>query len=467
MKKKLIRFVIGVLGIPLIAFIGFYIFVSLYYTKGFSFNTRINGIYCTGKSVEEANKELLKNYTRDRVRISSDYGEDEFIYLSDVDYNADFSNSLKSIQDNQNPWLWIFNSTQFDLKEELKPKTSFDSEKLFEVICSLKIAKEYSEEREQYTEIRYSPEKGYFLYEDTNKLLNTDDLYEYVCGKIKDFDVIEVPGELFQNRTLSEDMLREKEVWREVSAFFSTKIYYDMGAEVIPINSSVLSDFVVYDASRRDFLRNEDGSMFIDESLAIEYIDDLCDRYDTYEKPRDLVTFDGVEKHIGHSIYGTLLDKRAEEQFFVEAVKTGISARHVPKYLKKGYVRGLDDIGDTYIEVDLTNQVMYFIKGGVKDSTFDIVSGRPSTGKATPEMVAYVYQKVPGKYLRGEDYVSYVNFWMPFHSHIGFHDASWQKKYGGDRYLTHGSHGCINMRYEDAEYLYNAIEVGIPVIVYK
>lgn len=467
MKKKLIRFIIGVLGIPFVAFIGFYVFVSLYYTKGFSFNTRINGIYCTGKSVEEVNAKLLENYTRDKVKICSDFGEDEYISLADLDYSADFCNSLKSIQENQNPWLWIFNSSKFNLKEELKPKTSFDCEKLYDAIGSLKIAKEYSKEREQIAEIRYSSEKGYYLYEDINKLLDTDELYEYVFERIKDFDVIEVPSELFKARTPSDEMLREKKIWREVASFFSTKIYYDMGAEVIPINSAVLSDFVVYDASLRDFVRNEDGSVFFDESLAVKYIDDLCDRYETYEKPRDLVTFDGVEKHIGHSVYGTLLDKKAEEQYFVETIKAGVSERHVPKYLKMGYVRGLDDIGDTYIEVDLTNQVMYFIKDGEKDSTFEIVSGRPSTGKATPEMIAYVYKKVPGKYLRGEDYCSYVNFWMPFHSHIGFHDASWQKKYGGDRYLTHGSHGCINMRYEDAEYLYNAIEVGIPVIVYK
>lgn len=467
MKKKLIRFIIGVLGIPLIAFMGFYVFVSLYYSKGFSFNTRINGLYCTGRTVEEVNEELIKGVKREMITISSNYGEDEVIFLSDVDYKADFKASLTGIIKNQNPWLWIFNSSKYNLKSELVPEITFDSEKLYEKIISLKLSKEYSEEREQFTEISYSADKGYYLYVDVNPLLNVNEFFEFVSKEICDKDVIKVPDSFFETRILTDEMLYENKIWKEVSQFFSTKLYYDMGAEVIPINSAVLSDFVVYDASVRDFVRNEDGSVFFDEELAIKYIDELCDNYDTYGKARDIVTFDGVTKHIGHSIYGTQLDRKAEEKYFVEAIKAGITERHVPVYLKKGYVRGLDDIGDTYIEVDLTNQVMYFIKDGVKDSTFDIVSGKPSTGKATPEMIAYVYKKVPGKYLRGEDYCSYVNYWMPFHKNIGFHDASWQKKFGGDRYLSHGSHGCINMRDEDAAYLYNLIEVGIPVIVYK
>lgn len=467
MKKKLIGFIIGVLGIPLVAFIGFYIFVSSYYTKGFSFNTRINGVYCTGKNVSEVNEELLKSYTRDRITVSSGYGSDEVILLSDIDYKADFTASLEGIYKDQNPWLWIMNASKYNLKSELMADITFDKDKLLNAVDSLNISKEYSSQREQVTEIRYSQKEGYFLYEDTNALLDMDALYELILKDAYDQDVIYIPDEFFLERKLTKEMSHEKKVWDEVSSFFETKLFYDMGEEIIPISSAVLSNFVVYDASKRDFVRNEDGSVFFDETIAKEYIDKLCDRYETYAKPRDYITFSGEEKHINFSVYGTLIDKAFEEKYFIEAVKNGNEEKHVPKYIKKGYVRGLDDIGDTFIEVDLTNQVMHFIKDGLEEKTFDIVTGKPSAGFATPEMVAYVYRKVPGKYLRGEDYCSYVNFWMPIYDKIGLHDASWQSKFGGNRYLTHGSRGCINMRHDDAEYLYNSIEVGIPVIVYK
>ena len=54
--------------------------------------------------------------------------------------------------------------------------------------------------------------------------------------------------------------------------------------------------------------------------------------------------------------------------------------------------------------------------------------------------------------LRGEmtangtySYEQPVTYWMPFNGGIGFHDADWQPYFGGDRYLTGGSHGCINL----------------------
>ena len=59
-----------------------------------------------------------------------------------------------------------------------------------------------------------------------------------------------------------------------------------------------------------------------------------------------------------------------------------------------------------------------------------------------------------------------VTYWMPFNGGIGFHDADWQPYFGGDRYLTGGSHGCINMSYSDAGKLYELIQVGDPVIMH-
>ena len=55
---------------------------------------------------------------------------------------------------------------------------------------------------------------------------------------------------------------------------------------------------------------------------------------------------------------------------------------------------------------------------------------------------------------------------LPFNGDVGIHDASWRTEYGGDIYLTNGSHGCVNTPYTEAEKVFNAIEIGDPVIVY-
>ena len=38
---------------------GAYLGIAFYYMDGFSLGTWINGVYCTGKSVEEVNEELI------------------------------------------------------------------------------------------------------------------------------------------------------------------------------------------------------------------------------------------------------------------------------------------------------------------------------------------------------------------------------------------------------------------------
>jgi lipoprotein-anchoring transpeptidase ErfK/SrfK len=52
------------------------------------------------------------------------------------------------------------------------------------------------------------------------------------------------------------------------------------------------------------------------------------------------------------------------------------------------------------------------------------------------------------------------------YSGVGFHDATWQPWFGGDRYTYAGSHGCINMAYYDAQALYSMVWEGIPVILH-
>ena len=64
------------------------------------------------------------------------------------------------------------------------------------------------------------------------------------------------------------------------------------------------------------------------------------------------------------------------------------------------------------------------------------------------------------------EYETPVSYWMPFNGGIGFHDASWQPTFGGSRYLTNGSHGCVNTPEANAEKIINNIEKGVPVVVY-
>ena len=56
---------------------------------------------------------------------------------------------------------------------------------------------------------------------------------------------------------------------------------------------------------------------------------------------------------------------------------------------------------------------------------------------------------------------------MPFNGGVGIHDlASRGNNFGGDIYMTNGSHGCINTPLDAAKKIYDTVSVGTPVIVY-
>jgi lipoprotein-anchoring transpeptidase ErfK/SrfK len=67
--------------------------------------------------------------------------------------------------------------------------------------------------------------------------------------------------------------------------------------------------------------------------------------------------------------------------------------------------------------------------------------------------------------LRGADYETPVNFWMPFYGGCGFHSAEWRWAFGGNIYTYDGSHGCVNCPYDFAKILYENSYIGMTVIV--
>ena len=124
------------------------------------------------------------------------------------------------------------------------------------------------------------------------------------------------------------------------------------------------------------------------------------------------------------------------------------------------------DVGDTYIEIDISDQHMwYIVKGNVFVST-DVVTGNYDSSD-TPKGVYYINNKARNINLVGADYVSFVEYWMAFiGGSYGIHDASWRSSFGGSIYKGNGSHGCVNTPYEAVKKIYNNVSVGTPVVIH-
>ena len=218
-------------------------------------------------------------------------------------------------------------------------------------------------------------------------------------------------------------------------------------------------------------MTNDDGSYFIDSQTGYY----VCD----YEKMENF--FSGLEflypseaavntagfvttagtvlaEYDGSCQQIARIDTAAEIEYLASAIMEQRTETHTPNYRA----------GGTYIEIDITNQVLYYYEDGTLAFRTNVVTGNVKNGKSTPAGVYSIRGKARDITLEGDDYSSFVSYWMNFIGNsYGIHDASWRSNFGGTIYLTNGSHGCVNVPVSAMPELYAMVEVGTPVILYE
>ncbi len=127
---------------------------------------------------------------------------------------------------------------------------------------------------------------------------------------------------------------------------------------------------------------------------------------------------------------------------------------------------GVFDFNGNYVEIDLTNQMVYVYNNYELKVSSPCVTGCVKNGTITPTGVYDIWLIQRDRYLTGPGYKSWVNYFIAFNGGIGFHDASWRSEFGGTNYLYNGSHGCVNMPLEAVTTLYQNIKMGTKVVVY-
>lgn len=162
------------------------------------------------------------------------------------------------------------------------------------------------------------------------------------------------------------------------------------------------------------------------------------------------------------------LDIEAEVEQILKDLETGETIDRTPIYDKPF----LTDNLTSYVELDITRQNVWLYVNGELILDTPCRTGNVSMGDDTPTGIYYLAYKTRGATLRGYNYDgsiynSYVEYWMPFNGGIGFHDAYWVHVFGGNAYLTQGSHGCVNLPLEAAATLYQYINTEMPIFVYK
>ncbi len=463
--KRLLKHMAVILGIATVSLMATYLGLAAYYHNAFTYGTWINGIYCTGRSIQEVNDELVKDFVYEGVTVEDKDGACYVISAEDISYQFDFKKALEIYQKRQDPWMWI-DSLFGGHQVELAPVVSYDREAFDACFDAMPFCQDKRSDKDRRVEIIRTPQ-GYALVNERTDVLFAEQARGAVLSAIEasKSEVSLVDSGCYHDLELTAQMRETLDIWEKLESFQDCGIVYRMGEEEIPVDASVVCDWIAVD-DNGCFLFDESGGLRLKENAIEDFVASLAEKYDTVGTSRQFLSTRGDVVTVEGGLYGNKIDKEAETAYLTEAFYGGKREVHEPVYTQEAWKQGSDDIGSTYIEVDMTEQKMYYYVDGVITIDTPIVTGNTSRRMGTPSGVNFVYAKQKNRILRGANYASHVDFWMPVKGNIGIHDAAWRGKFGGTIYQTNGSHGCINTPRAAMEQLFDMAEVGTPVVMF-
>lgn len=460
-RKKLAIILGSIFGVLAVVYLGF----AFFFSSHFMFFTTINGTDVTLKSVSQVEEYMRQQVADYTLTLEESDGDTEEISGSDISLEYVPGDELEKLVKGQKNFLWL--KALWDHPElEARVGVKYDEDALARQIEGLACMDPENQVKSVNAHPEFKETQFEIVPEVVGTQINTEVFNEAIRTSIDGFqhtmDLSET-GSYIQPAFV-EDSPEVIEANKEMNEYLKAKITYDFDPETEVVDASVISRWVKV---------NDKMEVTFDKKAVKKYIGELADKYDTKGKSRKFTTATGNTVTVEGGAYGWKINQDEEYKALTENIKKGETVTREPKYSSRAASHGAIDIGNTYAEVDLTNQRAYFIKNGKVVLDSPVVTGNPNKGNATPQGTDSLTYKTRNAVLRGDrlpdgsySYESPVKYWMPFNGGIGFHDASWQSAFGGTRYKTHGSHGCINMPTDQAAKMYELISDGTPVVVH-
>lgn len=445
-----------------------YLFGCFYYHDKFMSRTAINDIDVSGMTYKQASDTLENALTNQTLSLTFVDNQKETLKQDQSGITFNPNNSIQKEMDKQNPFLWFthfFQSTDINLNDLLIT----DQKQLEKAVTSLKHVQDE----------QIAPVDAKVEYKDEQFVITP----EVFGTTIQNEQLIDAVEKAFQTRQ-DTIHLKEQHIYKEPKLTSQDKIITNLEKLAkeycdAKITYKTVSGNVVLDGN--DLIQwlsiDEKGNYYYDEDefkkQATAFVKDtLAPKINIIGKSKTFKGANGTRTVSGGN-YGYKLNQSKEVTGLLSDIKAHKKETRSPSVtgVQASYSNG--GLGNTFVEIDMTKQHMWFIKNGNVVLESDCVTGLPIPDRITPGGTYYVYFMQRNRVLRGQiqadgkpEYETPVAYWMAFNGGIGLHDATWQSSFGGDRYKTHGSHGCINLPLNVAASLYSQLKVNIPVVCY-
>lgn len=468
MRKVLITIVAIIVAMAVIAGI-----LTISYTNSEDYTSdtfpkgiTINGLDCSGLTYDEADEALTDEWNSRAIVVKGklDNKLDEY---SDFGCSYKIDNQLAKVKKNHLIAAAINHYVHLPFTAQIAMKVDKCGEDFAEEVKSSKFLSEGTivETKDAYVDLNDSefpiiPEV-YGNKTDANAYLD-DILIAISSGNF----IFEFDENAY--RSMPKVKADDKELLKYqkfCQKYLKQKISYNLGDESFTLSATELNA-----------LMKDDCSGDPDPDAILNYVNELKTKYDMPDGEKSFTSLTGKTCKVKDGYNVWVIDALEESSQLQKDIESRKDIDRAPVFSQKGngkYSREVD-IGDTYVDVDITEQhVVYFENGKQKFET-DCVTGCWAAGHSTPTGVFDIKSKgrnitlkSGGKKKDPGYYESFVSYWMPFlGNNYGLHDASWRQSFGGEIYKYGGSHGCVNLPTSAAPTLYKLVSVGTIVIIH-
>lgn len=438
------------LGLAILVF--HYVFYQSHFLPGSYINGKDVSKLTAAEAVETLKHEMgLQDYViritdKDGV-ISEIHGKEAGISLTpDIGLEGTIQGFLK------NQKVTVFTGPS---NYETVTKAVYDEEELYNALKELPMFTDAIRPSDSY--ISAGDDGHEIVEENEGNFPLLDAVYGKVAGAVSamEHDVVLDPETDYQHPAVRSDDEGLDSAYATINTYEKTVILYDLpDGGKLTVGKDTIMSWIKDDLS-------------LDEGKIKKFVSDMAKKYDTYNTSRKFRTTIGDTVTIGGGWYGWKLDKEKEFNKIMENLKNGSVVTREPEWEKTGYVwDDGDDIGNTYIELDYSNQHLYFYKDGTLVLDTDIVSGNMADGYGSPDGIFSVRYKQSPVVLSESGQYHDVSYFMGFAYGIGIHDAAWRTVFGGDAYKWEGSHSNVQLPLLITYDLYRQTEEGVPVVAY-
>lgn len=450
-KLRKIKVAAKIVSILLIIFVLFAL--ECYFSAThFLCSTKIEGVDCSFLSLEKAIQKINEKKENEFVAYHFSNGKEYVVSLSKLGVRVD-ELQMKRIFEEQH--LYPKQKREYNLNGFILS----DADMIKESFSRISELQERNMIESEDAYMTWNGEEFLIQEEVLGNKINVEEAISFVQEKLKNEE------ELIDFSTItdiypeirSKDLEPEKE---KLNAILKTTIIFELSdGSTVTLDQNTIKNWLYQDENGKFGFSIEQGVQEFVEELSLKVAEINTNMY---FHATDCEGFAKVNLPEYLRVY---LDKEKETAEIMSMLGNSEIVYAKPIYDRQLFVETLI----SYIEIDIARQHIWFYKNGELILETDCVTGNVSKGWDTPTGVFYLLENGKGTdvLLKGEGYSVEVDYWMGFsYRGIGLHSSE-RKAFGGDIYLTNGSHACVNMPLEAAKIAYENIDTTIPIIIYN